>query len=269
MYEISISSLALGFLLISVPSAFAGLLRIGVTRELLYAALRAAFQLMLVGFVLRWTLSQRDPFAAVILLIAMILIAGVNAQRRQKFPYPSLWLKASLVIVFATMGPLSFALCVVVRADPWYDPHLLVPLAGMILGNAMTSLVLGLDRFYAGLKDQWRIVEARLSLGATRYQACLPVTRGAARAALLPLINTMMIIGVVHLPGMIVGQITAGSDPAQASRYQLMIMYVIGATNSLSTLGVIYLGIRRFTTTNHQLCYHLLEDGAELTRLGS
>jgi putative ABC transport system permease protein len=166
------------------------------------------------------------------------------------------------VIVLATLGPLVFALGLVVRADPWYDPQLLVPLAGMVMGNAMSSLVLGLDRFYGGLKDQWRIVEARLSLGATRYQACLPVTRGAARAALLPLINTMMIIGVVHLPGMIVGQITAGGDPAQASRYQLMIMYVIGATNSLSTLGVIYLGIQRFTTASHQLRYLLLEDAS-------
>jgi len=264
LHEISLASLAIGFLLLSVPAIYGRILRLGVTRDLIYGAGRAALQLTVVGYVLTFVLGRRHFLAAMLMLLFMVFMAGLNAQKRQKFPYPWLWLKASAVIVLATLGPLTFVLAFVVRARPWYEPRLLVPLTGMILGNSMSAVVLGLDRFYFALRDKWPLVEARLCLGASRYQACLPVTRGAARAALLPIINTMMVIGLVHLPGMIAGQITAGGNPALAARYQLMIMYVIAAANSLATLGVIYLGISRFTTSNHQLRYSLLEEKNDL-----
>lgn len=260
-YEISLGSLALGILLLSIPAAYSKILQLRVSRDLMHAAVRAAVQLTIVGYVLAWVLHRRQPAIALAMLLLMLLSAGINTQRRQKFPYPWLWLKASVIIMAATLLPLIFVLAFVVRVHPWYEPRLLVPLAGMVMGNSMSAVVLGLERFHAGLKDRWPLVEARLALGATRYQACLPIVRGAARASLLPIINTMMVIGIVHLPGMIVGQITAGGDPAQASRYQLMILYSIATANSLATLGVVALGIARFTTPHHQLQYHLLEEG--------
>jgi len=259
-YEISSLSLAIGFLLLVIPSGFSRLLRLGIIRDLIWGAIRAAVQLMIVGALLGWVLSRREPYIPLGLLFLMLLSAGINAQRRQKFPYPWLWLKATGVIVTATILPLVFILIFVVRADPWYSPKLLIPLAGMVMGNSMSAVVLGLDRFYAGFKDRWALIEGRLALGASRYQACLPVVRGAARASLLPIINTMMIIGIVHLPGMIVGQITAGGDPNQAARYQLMIMYAIATANALATFGVVFLGISRFMTKHHQIRYDMVRE---------
>jgi len=266
LYTIGIWSLVVSFGILVVPAGISARLRLGITREIVWAAIRAAVQLIAVGYVLGWVFARRSPMLSIVFLLIMIAIAGINTQRRQKFPMRWLWLKASLVIAAATAVPLVFILIVVVKPDPWYAPHILIPLGGMIMGNAMTSVVLGLDRFYSGLRDRWRSVETSLTLGATSFRAALPIIQGTARASLLPIINNMMVMGLVHFPGMMTGQLTAGASPVQAARYQLMILYAIATANSLATLSVIWLGIRHFFTRNHQIKYTTLEKENEKNR---
>jgi uncharacterized protein (TIGR00245 family) len=92
-------------------------------------------------------------------------------------------------------------------------PRYAIPLLGMILGNCMTGIALGLDTLTTSLVSRRAGVEAQLMLGATRQEAVAPVTRQALRSALMPTINSMSATGVVSLPGMMTGQILGGVPP--------------------------------------------------------
>src|SRR2546421_8040910 len=112
-----------------------------------------------------------------------------------------------------------FALLTALRPNPWYDPRYAIPLLGMILGNCMTGISLGLDTLTTSLVSRRAGVEAQLMLGATRREAVAPVTRQALRSALMPTINSMSATGVVSLPGMMTGQILGGVPPAEAVKF--------------------------------------------------
>ena len=98
-----------------------------------------------------------------------------------------------------------FALMIALQADPWYDPRYAIPLLGMILGNCMTGVGLGLNTLTTSLVSHRASVEAQLMLGATRQVAAAPIMREALRSALMPTINSMSATGVVSLPGMMTG----------------------------------------------------------------
>src|SRR5262249_61186690 len=118
----------------------------------------------------------------------------------------------------------TFALLTHRPPRPWSHPRYPLPLLGMILGNTMTGISLGLDVLTNGRVQERAAVEARLALGAHRYTALLPVVRDALRSGFMPTINAMAAMGLVALPGMMTGQILAGADPADAVKYQMLIM---------------------------------------------
>src|SRR4029077_4456516 len=102
-----------------------------------------------------------------------------------------------------------------------------IPLLGMILGNCMTGIALGLNTLTTSLMLRRASVEAQLMLGATRWDAAAPVTRNALRSALMPTINSMSATGLVSLPGMMTGQILSGVPPVEAVKYQILVMFLI------------------------------------------
>jgi putative ABC transport system permease protein len=146
-----------------------------------------------------------------------------------------------------------FALTTQLNPEPWYHPRYALPLLGMILGNTMTGISLGLHTLTSGLVRERAAVEARLALGATRHEAVLPVTRMALRSALMPIINSMAATGLVALPGMMTGQILAGAEPAQAVRYQLLIMFLIAGGTGLGATTAVLAGVLRLTDHRDRL----------------
>src|SRR3546814_8599126 len=114
-----------------------------------------------------------------------------------------------------------FALTTQIRPDPWFDPRYAIPLLGMILGNAMTGVSLGLDTLTTGAWREKAAIEARLALGATRREAFRTVTRGALGTALLPIVNAMSTAGLVSLPGLITGTNLAGVAPGATVKYKI------------------------------------------------
>jgi putative ABC transport system permease protein len=123
----------------------------------------------------------------------------------------------------------------------------------MILGNTMTGISLGLHNLFTGLVRDRNAVEAQLSLGATRWQATLPVVRNALRSALMPIINAMAATGLVSLPGMMTGQILAGADPMEAVKYQMLIMFLITGGTAFGSVSAVLGGVRWLTDTRHRL----------------
>ncbi|MGB5174822.1 MAG: ABC transporter permease, partial [Thermoanaerobaculia bacterium] len=129
-----------------------------------------------------------------------------------------------------------------------------------ILGNTLTGISLGLDRFTDALTQGRDRVELLLSLGGTRWEAALPAIREAARTGMIPILNSMTVVGIVSLPGMMTGQLLAGVSPVQAVKYQIVIMFLIASATALGTVGAVLLSYLRLFSRQHQFRYDGLRD---------
>lgn len=183
----------------------------------------------------------------------MIALASREALRRTSRRWAgagwaslvSLAIAAGCTTVLATAG--------IVGVDPWWEPQYLLPLLGMILGNGLTGISLGLDRCLAELDEGAGRVELALSFGATRWEAARPVAAEALRTGMVPILNTMSVVGLVTIPGMMTGQILGGVPPALAARYQLLILFLIASATALGTAGSVLLAIRALFDGQHRL----------------
>jgi putative ABC transport system permease protein len=245
--------LALSALLILVNVGLSAALRLGLARSLLVASVRMVVQLLLVGFVLEWLFRQDQAPLIVLVGAAMAMIAGVSAVQRTQQRFAGIYLNSLLSVMASSALVTGLAVTGLIRPQPWYNPHYLIPLLGMVLGNTLNGLSLGLDRFMEGLRSGRDQVETDLALGATRWEACRTVVREAIRVAMIPTINAMMVMGLVSLPGMMTGQILQGAAPAAAVRYQIVILFMIASTTALGVFGVVGLAYLRLTSADHQL----------------
>jgi putative ABC transport system permease protein len=145
------------------------------------------------------------------------------------------------------------ALIVIINIEPWYEPQYAVPLLGMLLGNTMNGISVGLDRLTQTAWDQKTIVEARLMLGQEWTKAIEDIRRESIRSGMIPIINSMAAAGIVSLPGMMTGQILAGSPPLEAVKYQILIMFLIAGGTGLGTMVAVWMGSRRLFDERHRL----------------
>lgn len=254
-YDLAPHEVAIAAALIAVAGAVSLGLRLGLERRLLWAGVRTVVQLILIGFALEWIFDTSHPVAIGALLLAMTVIAGVAAVGRTGYRFPGVYLSSITAVLLSSWLVTSIAMSAVVQPAAWTErpAQYLIPLLGMLLGNALTGISLGLDRFAEALRSRRGEVELYLRIGATRWEAARPLVREAVRTGMIPIINAMMVVGLVSLPGMMTGQLLAGVDPLSAVEYQIVIMFLIAATTSLGTIGVVLLGYRRLFNTRHQL----------------
>jgi putative ABC transport system permease protein len=230
-------------------------LQLGLARQMLVAGLRMVVQLLAVGLVLKAVFAAGSLLVTLALAGVMVVFAGREIWARQERPMRGPWglglgagamtLAGGLVIVFALTQQIG--------ADPWWSPRFALPLFGMILGNTMTGVSLGLDTLSTSLWRESAAVEARLLLGVTRWKAVRPFARRAMRSGMTPIINAMAATGVISLPGMMTGQILSGVDPAEAVKYQLLIIFLIAGATGLGVVMAIAGGIWRLTDERHRL----------------
>jgi putative ABC transport system permease protein len=257
--SISDYQVGLAALLILINGAISALLGLNLGRRLFLAALCTIVQLLLVGLVLEWVFRLNRWYVVLGLMLFMTLIGGTVSLRRVHFRYPGIWL-SSLVSVWASSWLMAaVALFVIVPARPWYTPQYAIPLLGMILGNTLNGISLGLDRLGGELATKRGQVEALLALGATRWEAGRQPVQEAVRTGMIPLINSMMVVGIVSLPGMMTGQLLVGVNPLQAVRYQIVIMFLIASGTALGTVGVVLLSYRRLFGADHQFLYQRIK----------
>lgn len=246
-------------LLILVNGVLSFVLRLGLERRLLGAALRMSVQLLLIGSVLHWVFAVSRWYLVLGLMVFMTAIAGVAAVRRTGYRYAGIWV-SSIVSVWASSWVVTWtALLAIVQVEPWYRPQYAIPLLGMILGNTLNGIALGLDRFAAELDAHRDQVEGLLALGATRWEAARISVQEAVRTGMIPILNSMAVAGLVSLPGMMTGQLLAGVEPVRAVKYQIVIMFLIASGTALGTVGVVLFSYRRMFSADHQFLPHLLE----------
>jgi putative ABC transport system permease protein len=230
-------------------------LSLGIERQLLVATVRMVVQLSAVGAVLTLLFGVASLPWTLLMALVMVLFAGREIVARQKRRLSGWWgyglgtatmtLAAATLTLVALLGSL--------QPEPWYDPRYAIPLFGMILGNAMTGISLGLDTLTTATVRERAAIEARIALGAARFDALRPVMQEAMRRGFMPMINSMAAAGVVSLPGMMTGQILAGIAPAEAVRYQLLIMFLIAGATGLGLLTAVLGGALRLTDHRHRL----------------
>ncbi len=249
------ADLAFASLFLLVNAGLSLLLRLGMERQLLIAAIRMVVQLMLVGLVLKLVFTAASPGITLAVALIMIVFAGREIRARQERRLAGLWgygLGAAAMIAAGTLVAL-LVLTTQIQPAPWWQPRIALPLFGMILGNTMTGISLGLDSLHGTLYRERNAVEAQLLLGRTRWQAAGPVLRRALRAGITPIINAMAATGVVSLPGMMTGQILSGIDPQEAVKYQLLIMFAIAGATGLGVLFGLLASLLRLTDKRHRL----------------
>jgi putative ABC transport system permease protein len=252
---LSPSDLALAASLLIINGAISIAFGLKLERSLALAAIRMVVQLTLVGFVLRFVLEQTSPAWTVLIALIMVLVAGFELYQRKGQPgggWRAYGLGNATLLLVGGLATL-YAVAVVVRPSPWYAPRYVLPILGMVLGNTLTSVSLALQAMSQGALRERNAIDARIALGATRFEAFAGVLQPALRAATTPLLNTMAVAGVVALPGMMSGQIMAGADPAEAAMYQIMILFVLAGASALGALAAALGSVVLMTDRRHRL----------------
>ncbi|GMR08173.1 MAG: iron export ABC transporter permease subunit FetB [Gammaproteobacteria bacterium] len=255
MVLLSTFDLVLVALLVLALAVMSNLMALGITRSLIIAALRTVIQLLLIGLLLKFIFSSTNLVLMVAVVTIMLLVAGREVMARQQHRLKGWWgfgVGTSSILV-SSFAVTFLALLVVIQADPWYEPRYLLPLLGMILGNSMNGVALGVDRLTHSVITLRGSVEARLILGQTWLQAIEDIRRDSMRTGMMPIINAMAIAGVVSLPGMMTGQILSGIPPLEAVKYQILIMFLIASSTGFGVMTAVHLVSRRLFDQRQRL----------------
>jgi putative ABC transport system permease protein len=242
--EITWLELALCSSLLLANGAVSLWLGLGLGRKLLVAGLRTFVQLSLLGYLLVFVFDSGSALVIAAIAFLMITLAAREAVRRAGRSYPGVRRDVFVSLLLSAGVSVVFVMSVVLRPDPWWTPRYLIPLLGMALGNGLTGISLGLERCLTSFADDRPSVELLIAAGARPWEAARPTTAKALRAGLIPILNAMSVAGLVTIPGMMTGQILAGSEPAMAARYQIMVMFMIAGATAAGTTGVVLFAVR-------------------------
>lgn len=242
-------SLLLAYGLVIVALLISYYNRLSMERDIVTSSIRATLQLIVMGFLLEFILNIEEPLYLFLILLFMCGVAAtISGKRGGEIPH-SHWIALAGIVVgsFFTFGTLYFA--GVIKPEARYA----IPLGGMIIGNSMNASSLAMNRLIRELGLQRGRIETLLALGATGRQSALGAMRQAVRSALIPTVDSMKTVGLVHLPGIMTGFIIAGGSPLTAVKYQLAIMYMLAGAVGITCLTVTLLAFRNSFTPDLQL----------------
>lgn len=255
MISIGYEELAMGSALLVIHAAISLWYRTGVATSMLIASVRMVVQLGLMAYVLGFLFATKWPVWTLVAAVVMIGFAGYEVVARQKTPIYGVWgygIGTASMFMAATLVT-GFALIVQIKPDPWYEARYAIPLLGMVLGNTMNGISIGMSTLTASLRQERDAVESRLSLGHTKWQACETMVRHALHTGMMGIVNSMAGAGLVFIPGMMTGQLMAGADPVEAAKYQALVMFLIAGGTAIGTTLAVFLGVYRLTDSRHRL----------------
>ena len=235
--------------LVAVAFALSLYERLDLEREIAVAVLRSFVQLVAIGYVINFIFGLESIGAVALLLAGMVIFAAWTSARRAR-DVPRAFGVVALAMGLAAVATLGLLLALGVIPP---TARYLIPLGGMVIGNSMNASSLRLTRIRDDLREQRPKVEAALALGATSRQAVSPILKTALQRALIPLIDATKTTGIIFLPGAMVGMIIAGTDPLEAVRLQIVVLYMLLGSVSIAAILVGTLSYRSFFTSSHQI----------------
>jgi len=247
--EVSLSEVAGSLALVAIAIGVSLWRRTDLEQDIGIAVVRSFIQLTAIGFVIQ-AIFDEDSLALVALLIAVMIVFGALTARGRARKVPgAFW---PLLIALALAGVATLGLVVGLGIfEP--EPRYLVPVGGMVIGNAMTAAAVALNRLGDDMHDSAHRIEATLALGATSREAAMPVVRRALRSGTIALIDSTKTTGLIFFPGTMVGMLLAGADPIDAVRLQLILLWVLLGSVAIAALVATSLAYRNFFTPAHQL----------------
>ena len=251
-YSIDIAGLLVALVMVAIAAGISTLMRMGIGGTLLWSACRALLQLCAMGFIMSFVIHSGNPWF-VLLLIAFMLVAAVQITlSRAKGVPKGLVGPVLLSLVITMLIMMSTVVELAIRPQPWYAPQLVVPLTGMLLGNTVSTLAVGLSRFFESMRERRDEVDTLLALGATAWEAARPSIVSSIRLGLMPTTASLASAGIVTVPGMMAGQIIAGGDPLDAAKYQFVVLASIAALTLLADGLIMTLVYRKCFTALDQ-----------------
>lgn len=223
-------------------------------RQILIATTRMTLQLTLMGYVLMFVFQNPSWWLTLIMITVMVSFAIYNSFKRVNVSMTASLKKLVAISMVVGYSLTAFAFILgVLQVRPWFNPQYFIPISGMIIGNSMTAITLGINRLCHEMRDKREMVENSLMLGATPKRAARDIVNRAFDSAILPTMNNMMTMGIVSLPGMMTGQILSGTFPLTAIKYQIGIMLAILGCTTITVVLFVSLGYKTFFTKDGRL----------------
>jgi putative ABC transport system permease protein len=247
--HLSLGQVAGALVLVAIAAVASLWRRAEFEGDIVVAVFRSFVQLTAVGYVIQ-AIFDSDSLLLVVALLAFMVTFGAWTARGRAKSVPRAFVP--LLIALATAATVTLVLVLVLGV---FDPkaRYLVPVGGMVIGNAMTSAAVALNRLGDEVRDRAPLIEATLSLGATSRQATAGLVSRSLRSGLIPLIDQTKTTGMVFFPGAMVGALLGGASPVNAVRLQLILLWTLMGAAALSALIATTLAQGRFFTSEHQL----------------
>jgi len=243
--DIDLLSLAIGLLLLCIPLLFLWVLRTGLVRATLVAAGRMILQLFLISIYLRYLFEWDNPWLNTLWVVIMAVIATHTMGQRTRLKWHVLAVPAFVGFIVAAAAVGFYFLLFVLHLDNPFGARYFIPIMGILMGNMLGVNVLTLSTFYSGIAREQATYYYLLGNGATRFEAWLPFMREAVIKSFTPCIANMAVMGIVALPGTMIGQILGGSAPDVAVKYQMMIVIITMSASMLSLILTLFLSTRQ------------------------
>lgn len=248
-HNITGTSLMLALLLVVIALLVSAKEKLGLEKDIVWSVARAIVQLIAVGYVLKYIFDLNTGLLTVLMVLFICINAALNARKRSRnidyaftLSFVAIMLSTTLTLaVLVLSGSIEFV------------PMQVIPVSGMIAGNAMVAVGLCYSNLNQRFLDNQKEILEMLSLGTPVSMASANIIRGSIRAAMIPTVDAAKTVGLVSLPGMMSGLIFAGIDPVKAIKYQIMVTFMLLGTASFSTIIAGYLAYRRFFTDRAQL----------------
>jgi putative ABC transport system permease protein len=245
--DISYLHLCIGLALLLIPLYFLHYYRTGLIRSTLIASGRMVAQLLFIGFYLNYLFEWNNPFINVLWVVIMVLIAAHTALRSTSLQSKLILIPISIAFSVAITLVGGYFLGVVMELDSVFNARYFIPITGSLLGNMLSANVIALNSYCDGLQRERQLYYYLLGNGATQHEAQMPFIRTALIKSFNPTIAGMAVMGLVSLPGTMIGQILGGSDPDVSIKYQIMILIINFAASMLAViLSIRLIGKRLF-----------------------
>ncbi|MCU7835717.1 MAG: iron export ABC transporter permease subunit FetB [gamma proteobacterium symbiont of Taylorina sp.] len=260
MIQLTPWDLLIASVLIILLAVTSFLLQLNIAKQLVIAAIRNVIQLLMVGYILKLIFNSNNIWLLGMIALVMLFIAGFEINARQKYPLKR-WtgFKIGISALFLSSFSMTImSLVVIIAPSPWYTPQYAIPLLGMLLGNTMNGISLGMDKLNQTVYLQRQVIEQRLMLGQDYHEVISEIRAESVRTGMIPIINSMAIAGIVSLPGMMTGQILSGTAPIEAVKYQILIFFMISAGTGFGIILSVWMISKRLFDERQRLNLDIL-----------
>jgi putative ABC transport system permease protein len=226
--------------------------KISKTKMLLIASMRMSVQLALAGFILTYIFKNPHPVFTILYLTTMTLFSIYTVLSRNKGINKKFKLIVAISLSIVGLCIIFFFITVVIGVSI-FNQQYIIPISGMIFGNAMTGVSLGLKTFDESIKTQRNKIDTLVNIGVTPDRILSPFANQALETAILPTLNSMIGMGIISLPGMMTGQILSGTIPTTAILYQIAIIIAQCTVTCLAVFCSLHFGCKTLYNKRNQM----------------